>query len=177
MDQTVSSDLPIANYESKLPVRAGLVAGVVGSLSIMVIVTALLVITGRDIWTAARLIATVVYGPDAAAGVMPIVVGTIIHLVMGGVLGAIFGRIVPCLPRGFWLVPGLMYGIAAWGVSSFVVLPVIAPPMIQADANINVLLLAHVVYGFTLGLAGATYGLWWHLPSWLESRGDNQSDS
>jgi hypothetical protein len=174
MDQSVSNDLPIANYQSELPVRAGLLAGVVGSLAIMVVVTALLIITGRDIWTAARLIATVVYGPEASEGFLPIVIGTIIHLVTGGVLGAIFGRIMPSMPRGFWLVPGLMYGVAAWILSSFVILPVVAPSTIQADANIEVLLLAHVVYGLTLGLAGASYGLWWHLPSWLESGTENR---
>lgn len=161
--------LPIENYESKLPVRAGVIAGFAGSLAIMVVVAGILVVGGRDIWTAARLIATVVYGPDAATGALPIIVGTVIHLITGSALGAIFARIVPCLPRGFWIVVGLLYGVAAWGVSSFVVLPVIAPPMIAADTNIYVLLIAHVVYGFAIGIAGASYGLWWRLPKWLDA--------
>jgi hypothetical protein len=157
-----------ANYESKLPVRVGLVAGIFGAVSIIAVVTFLLIVNGRDIWTAARLIATVVYGPDAAVGVAPIIVGTIIHLITGGVLGALFARLMPCMPRGIWMVAGLLYGLAAWLLSSFVVLPILAPPMIAADANKNALLLAHVVYGFVLGIAGATYQLWWRLPTWLQ---------
>jgi hypothetical protein len=156
-----------ANYESKLPVRAGLLAGLLGALSIMVVVAALLVLSGRDIWAAARLIAVVVYGPDAVVGLAPIVVGTIIHLLTGSTLGAVFAWVLPCLPRNIWVVAGLVYGIAAWLVSTFIVLPVVAPPMIAADANVNVLLLAHVIYGLALGVAGATYNLWWALPATL----------
>jgi hypothetical protein len=46
------------NYESRFPVQAGLLAGLGGSLSIMVIVTGILLLSGNDIWTAVRLIAT-----------------------------------------------------------------------------------------------------------------------
>jgi hypothetical protein len=157
------------NYESKLPVRAGLLAGLTGALSIMVVVAALLVLAGRDIWTAARLIAVVVYGPDAAVGSAPIVVGTLIHLLTGSALGAIFAWVLPCMPHNIWVVAGLIYGIAAWLVSTFIVLPIVAPLMIAADTNVNVLLLAHLIYGFVLGVAGATYNLWWTLPARLQS--------
>ena len=168
MEQSRGIPLP-ANYESKLPVRAGLLAGLAGALSIMVVVAAILVLSGQDIWTAARLIAVVVYGPDAAIGLAPIVVGTAIHLLMGSVLGTVFARVLPCMPRNIWVVAGLLYGIVAWLVSTFLVLPIVAPPMIAADANVNVLLLAHVVYGLVLGVAGATYNLWWTLPASLQA--------
>jgi hypothetical protein len=169
MDHAHEANALPENYEVELPVRAGLMAGVAGSLSIMVVVAGILVLDGRDIFTAARLIATVVYGPEAAVGVIPIVIGTVIHLIMGGLLGAIFAWTLPRMPRGFWIVAGLIYGIGAWTVSSFIVLPVIAPPMIAADTNIHVLLIAHVAYGFIIGSAGASYGLWWRLPERLES--------
>lgn len=169
MDQSTRG-MPIPdNYESKLPVRAGLLAGLTGALSIMVVVAALLVLAGRDIWTAARLIAVVVYGPDAAVGIAPIVVGTAIHLLMGSTLGTVFAWVLPCMPRGIWIVAGLLYGVVAWLISTFLVLPVVAPPMIAADTNVNVLLLAHLVYGFVLGIAGATYDLGWTLPARLQS--------
>ncbi len=161
------------NYESKLSVRAGLVAGIAGSLSIMVVVAAILVFNGRDIFTAARLIATVVYGPEAAFGVAPIIVGTLVHLITGGVFGSIFAWFSPFLPRGFWIVVGLMYGLVVWLISSFIILPVVAPPMVAADANKNVLLVAHVVYGLVLGIAGATYQLRWNLPEWLQPTDHN----
>jgi hypothetical protein len=175
MEKTLSGVPLPDNYESKMSIRVGLIAGVAGSLSIMVVVTAILIVTGSDVWTAARLIASVVYGPDAAEGIAPIIVGTLIHLVTGGALGAIFGGLVPCVPRGFWVIIGLMYGIAAWLVSTFVVLPIIAPPMIEADTNIYVLLFAHVLYGLVLGIAGASYKLWWRLPPWLDSEPDPET--
>ncbi len=170
MDKPICGPQSISNYESRLPIFAGLLAGVAGALSIMVVVTAIVVLSGNDIWTAARLIAAFVYGPDASIGVVPIVVGTIIHLITGGVLGAAFAALLPCLPRNFWIVAGLIYGIGAWAVSTFIILPAVAPPMIASSANIAVLAIAHVIYGFTLGIAGATYGLLWTVPIWQQVR-------
>jgi hypothetical protein len=153
------------NYESRFPVQAGLLAGLGGSLSIMVIVTGILLLSGNDIWTAVRLIATSVYGPDAGNGLTPILVGTILHLVTGTLLGAIFAHIMPRGPRGMFIMAGIAYGVVAWGVSTFMILPIVAPLLVATDVNISVLLIAHISYGFTLGLVGAGYGLWWELPS------------
>src|SRR5688500_1938805 len=97
------------NYESRFPVQAGLLAGLGGSLSIMVIVTSILLLSGNDIWTAVRLIATSVYGPEAGNGLTPILVGTILHLVTGTLLGAIFARIMPRGPRGMFIMAGIAY--------------------------------------------------------------------
>ncbi len=166
MDKPVCGAESVSNYESRLPIRAGLLAGVAGALSIMVVVTAILLVSGNDVWTAARLIATFVYGPDTGNGVVPIMVGTILHLTTGGVLGAVFAASVPCLPRNIWIVAGLIYGVVAWFVSSFMILPFAAPLLVATDVNVGVLLIAHVVYGFTLGLAGAGYGLLWTAPTW-----------
>lgn len=170
MEKPICGPQSISNYESRLPIFAGLLAGVAGALSIMVVVTAILVISGNDVWTAARLIATFVYGPEASIGVIPIMVGTIIHLITGAVLGAAFAGFPPCLPRNIWIVAGLIYGLGAWAVSTFIILPVVAPPMIATSANIAVLAIAHVIYGFTLGMAGATYDLLWTVPTWPRVR-------
>jgi|GEM_PF-2690278 len=167
MERTMVNIGTVENYETKLPARAGFIAGVFGSLIIIIVVTGIVMLNGSDIWMAARLIATVVYGPDAMVGAAPIVIGTIIHLTTGGVLGLIFARIVPRLPRGFWMVVGLGYGVIAWALSTFIILPVLAPPMIAAAANVSVLFIAHIIYGFVLGLAGAGYELWWWLPARL----------
>jgi hypothetical protein len=145
-------------------VLAGLIAGLAGSIAIIVVITGVLLVTGRDIGTAARLIATFVYGPDPGTGVGPIIVGTVLHLLTGAVFGAIFARVVPSLPRSVFIIAGLIYGILTWFVSSYAILPIVAPLMVAADVNVGVLLIAHVVYGFTLGIVAATYGLWWRIP-------------
>ncbi len=153
------------NYESRFPIQASFLAGLGGALSIMVVVTGILLLSGNDIWTAVRLIATSVYGPEAGNGFTPILVGTILHLVTGTVLGSLFARIMPQGPRGMFIMAGIAYGVVAWAVSTFMILPIIAPLLVATNVNISVLLIAHISYGFTLGLAGAGYGLWWKLPA------------
>lgn len=158
------------NYTTTMPARAGLMAGIAGSLSIMLVVAVLLVLSGQDIFTAARLIAATVYGSEAATGFLPVLIGTSIHLVTGGVLGTIFAAVIPRAPRNFWIMAGLIYGMGAWLVSTFVILPIIASPMVLGEANVSVLLIAHVIYGLILGAAGASYGLLWDLPKRFKSR-------
>ena len=164
MDSTHNMEIVAENYEVKIPIRAGVVAGLFGALSIIVVVTAILLFNGKDIGMAARLIATTVYGSDAMVGFMPIIIGTIIHLVMGSLLGAIFARLIPRMPRAIWILAGIGFGTAAFVISTFIVLPLIAQPMIAEDANKSILLIAHMIYGAVLGLGGAGYQLWWHLP-------------
>jgi hypothetical protein len=158
MDYPLPSQVAIydigENYESRFPVLAGLLAGLGGSLSIMVIVTSILLLSGNDIWRAVRLIATSVYGPEAGSGFTPILMGTILHLVTGTLLGALFAQIMPRGPRGMFIMAGIAYGMVA-----------VAPLPVANDVNISVLLIAHISYGFKLGLAGAGYGMWWKLPS------------
>lgn len=168
MDHAYKAHSLPENYEVKLPVRVGLIIGFMGSLSIMVVVAGILILNGRDVFTAARLIATVVYGPDAAVGVAPILIGTLAHLATGAAFGAVFARLMPALPRGIMIVAALVYALGVWLISSFIILPIIAPPMIAADANKSILLLAHAVYGLVLGAAGGTYRLLWRLPGWLQ---------
>lgn len=173
MDYPLSSHVGVydagENYEIRFPTQAGLLAGLSGSLSIIVIVTGILLLSGNDIWTVVRLIATSVYGPEAGSGFAPIVVGTILHVATGTILGAIFAHIVPQGPRGMFIMAGIVYGVAAWSVSTFIILPIVAPLLVATDVNISVLLIAHIIYGFTLGLAGAGYGLWWKLPASVTS--------
>lgn len=141
-------------YHTRLRLIAGIVAGFVGSLSIMAVVGVILVVTGTDIFTAARLISTAVLGSEATTGWVPIVVGTGLHLLTGTFFGALFGLLVPRMPANVYMVAGLIYGFLTFLVAGFVILPLIAPLMVATSINLAVLLLAHVVFGFVLGLAG-----------------------
>lgn len=163
MDHVLVESPVRENSETQLPVRAGILAGIAGSLSIVVVITGILILNGEDLFAAARMIASVVYGAEAT-GAFPIVLGTMIHLATGAVLGAIFARLMPRMYRNLWIVAGLMYGVLAWIVSTFLILPILAPTMISGMTNVYVLLLAHVIYGMMLGIAGGSYGLWWRLP-------------
>jgi hypothetical protein len=112
-----------------------------------------------DIWLEAKQIAGVVYGPSAAAqpGFVagPVIVGTLLHLIVSAVLGAIFGimtRRVFHLPSEFGtpLMAGLIYGLLIWMVVYFVALPAFNPPLRETDAPAFVV--QHLVYGAVTGL-------------------------
>jgi hypothetical protein len=150
MERYVQRLAPVENYECKLPVRAGIAAGLAGAIAIIAVITLLLLASGSDLFVAA----------------LPIIVGTLIHLTIGAVLGGVFARIMPRMHRNMYIIAGVMYGVAAWLVSTFLILPVVAPLMVGAEPNIYVLFLAHIVYGLVLGMAGGSYGLWWHVTAW-----------
>lgn len=155
------------NMRGSLPRRVGAVAGFAGSLGIIVVVTILVVATGNDLFTAPLVIASVLYG-EQISGFVPVLVGTSIHLLTGTLLGFGFAAIMPGIHRTMWMVAGLIYGMGAFVVSSLVVLPLINPVVMTNETNAFVFLLAHVVYGFILGIAGSTHGLWWDLPKAIQ---------
>jgi len=140
-------------YPTKLRVTAGLVAGFISSLSIIAVVTTILVLTGSDIWSAARLIAISVFGDAVGSGWLPVVVGTAIHLLTGTLFGGLFAGLVPRMPANFYVVAGIIYGLLVWMVMGLIVLPLGAQLLVASSVNVAMLLLAHVIYGFVLGIA------------------------
>jgi hypothetical protein len=144
----------------RLPIRVGAVSGLVGATGIIAIVTVILLVNGVELFAAPRLIASVMYGADTT-GVMPVIVGTLIHLVTGTALGAVFALLMPAIHRIFWMVGGMIYGIGAFMVSALVILPLFTPDSLAAQTSVGILLIAHVIYGFILGVLGGTYGWFW----------------
>lgn len=158
--------IDVENMRGQLSLREGAFSGFVGALGIILVVTAIIVSNGYSWFLAPRLIASAIYGSEVM-GFMPILLGTAIHLVTGTLLGVAFAFVMPPIYRTMWMVAGLIFGIAAWGASTLLILPIIAPGMLDVaggTADRGVLLIAHVVYGFILGMAGATNGMWWQLP-------------
>jgi len=147
-----------ANYFSELSVRFGVFAGLIGSVVIIAIITGLTLGSGQDIWLSPRVIASVFLGEGAFTGILPIILGTIVHFISGAVYGAVFAYIVPRLPRGFWVVAGLLYGLIIWGIASIVLRPFIQPINISSIAYFTVLLFSHIVFGLILGTAGSLHG-------------------
>ncbi|MEO0560633.1 MAG: hypothetical protein AAF125_00865 [Chloroflexota bacterium] len=144
----------------RLPLRIGALSGFAGSLGIIAIVTVLLVVNNVELFAAPRLIASVMLGTDTA-GAFPIFLGTVVHLITGTALGALFAAVMPPIYRVIWIVAGMIYGILAALFSMFVVLPLFVPNIMAAQASIGLLIIGHVVYGFVLGTLGGTYGLYW----------------
>lgn len=157
--ESVSERIP-KNYFSELPIPVGAFAGFMGSIAIMAVVGIVAIVTGTDVWLSPRYIGSALLGAAAWEGVAGIVVGTIIHLVSGVVYGAIFAFIMPKMPRAFWSVAGVLFGLAIWVIAA-----VGLPMFLNAEAGgitsiqyFTGLIIAHVTYGLFLGVAGSLYG-------------------
>lgn len=146
------------NYFSKLPVRFGTFAGVMGSIAIMAVIGLFAIATGQDIWAAPRIIASAFLGEAAYTGILGIIVGTIIHLASGAMYGAIFAFIMPRMPRAFWSVAGLLFGLLVW-VIAWIGLPFLINPVgISETTYLSALIISHATFGIFLGIAGSFYG-------------------
>lgn len=150
-----------ANYIARLPVAYGIIFGLVGAILIMGMIAILTLPGSDDLWRSPRIIASIVLGENAATGLLPVVIGTVMHLMSGAMYGAIFAMVMSRLsvPRPFCIVVGLFYGVVIWVIAA-----VGLPALVQTlDVNpltyFSVLLLSHVLFGLTLGFAGASYGL------------------
>ena len=75
--------------------------------------------------------------------------------------GAIFAMVMPRLrvPRPFWILVGLLYGVVIWVIAA-VGLPMLVQTLdVNPTTYFSVLLISHILFGLTLGFAGAFYGL------------------
>lgn len=137
----------------------GAVAGLFGGLATIVVGAILSVMHGDDIWLQSEQIAAVVLGASAVSQVgfalVPVVVGTLLHLVTSMLLGAFFGiikRRVLKLPSdlGMPIWAGMVYGLLTWIIAFFIVLPLANPLLLDTYAPSFVI--QHIVYGIVTGV-------------------------
>lgn len=169
MVRALQLSLDNTSYQTKVRLTAGLLAGFISALSIIAVVTTILMLTGNDIWTAARLIATSVLGDAIGSGWLPVVAGTAIHLLTGTLFGGLFAAFVPRMPANVYVVAGIIYGLLVWMVMGLVVLPLGAQLLVASSVNVAMLLFAHVIYGFVLGIAAGVIELMVALPNRAKS--------
>jgi hypothetical protein len=140
----------------------GALAGLAGGLAMALVAALISLVQRQDIWHEAKAIAIVVLGPQAAAQAgfvaLPVLIGTLIHLIMAMLLGALFGIVTRRwlhLPSDFGipLVAGLAYGLLIWLIAYFVVLPLVDPWLLESYAPAFVV--QHIVYGSVTGLCYA----------------------
>ena len=150
---------PLASRLPDVVGLAGTIAGLGGGLAMVITGAVVAAALGHDIWLEPKQIAALVYGPAATAqpgfAAEPVLVGTLIHFLVAGLLGAIFGIVshrILHLTTDFGLPVyiGLSYGIWLWVVNYFVVLPVLNPALTETYAPS--FMVQHIVYGSVLGL-------------------------
>lgn len=156
---TMKASIGDWNERSGLPIRAGLVAGLMGTATILVLVTALMIRMNTDVWTAAHDTLSALAGVNYTPDTFQILAGSLVHLVISAVLGAAFTSLPCCFPRGFWMVAGLIYGMGTGFIACFFVQPILMMVGIHGTVNFFLVMWFNVLYGFLYGLAAATYGL------------------
>jgi hypothetical protein len=140
-----------------VPGLGGAIAGLVGGVAMMATAALLAGSLGRDVWLESRQIAAFFYGADAAASTStgPVIVGTLIHLLMSALLGALFGivsRRLLGLPSDYGtpVLVGMIYGLMIWMLAFFVILPALNPALL--DTYQPSFIIQNLVYGMVTGL-------------------------
>jgi uncharacterized membrane protein YagU involved in acid resistance len=137
----------------------GVLAGLAGGVAMAIVAALLAAWMGQDIWHEPKRIAAIVYGPAAFAQagfeLGPVLVGTLIHLLVSALLGALFGIVTRrwlhmTSDFGAPVLAGLIYGMLIWLVAYFVVLPLLNPALL--DIYAPAFIIQHVVYGVVMGL-------------------------
>jgi len=137
----------------------GALAGLAGGVAMAVVAALLSASMGQDIWHEPKRIAVIVYGPAALAApgfdAGPVLVGTLIHLLVSALLGAIFGIVTRrwlhlTSDFGTPVMAGLVYGLLIWMVAYFVALPLFNPALLEVYTP--AFIIQHVAYGVVLGL-------------------------
>jgi len=140
-----------------IPGLGGAIAGLIGGAAMTIVGAMLAASVDNDVWLGPRQIATMVYGQAALSdpGIGPIVVGTLLHLLISALLGAVFGIVSRRwlhLPSDYgmpvWI--GVAYGIMIWLVAYFVVLPLVNPTLLTTYAPSFII--QNLVYGIVTGL-------------------------
>jgi len=164
---SMSISTPSSALKSQSPAPAlpdviglgGAIAGLAGGVAMAVVAALLSASMGQDIWHEPKRIAAIVYGPTAlaAAGfdLGPVLLGSLLHLFVSALLGAIFGIVTRrwlhlTSDFGTPVMAGLVYGLLIWMAAYFVVLPLFDPALLEVYPP--AFIIQHVTYGIVLGL-------------------------
>jgi len=149
---------PMASLVPDVTGLTGALAGIGGGLAMALVAALLTRSLDQDIWLQPKAIAAFVLGSGSATPGfvgLPVLVGTIIHLVVSAALGAIFEIVVWRTLRlpsdlGTPLLTGLVYGMITWLVAYFIVVPVLSPQLLEVYAP--AFIIQHIVYGVVTSL-------------------------
>ncbi len=129
--------------------RAGLAAALVMALVAMILAA----MNGQGFWTPLNAIGGLFKGGGIVTGfslgiALP---GLVIHLLMGGGLGALYASAQERIDNRSLLVVALYYGLVVWVIATFAVLSWLKPSLLEVMRTWP-LLAAHLSFGAVLGL-------------------------
>jgi uncharacterized YccA/Bax inhibitor family protein len=151
--------IPVARSGAARVGVCSAVAGLGGGMAMAVVAALIAISRHGDIWLEAKQIAAIVYGQAAIArpelAVSAVVVGTLIHLVVAGLLGLLFGFLSHSVLRltsdfGVPVLTGMTYGLLIWLFAYFILLPRLDP--VLRETYLPAYIVQHIVYGMVTGL-------------------------
>lgn len=136
--------------------QAGAAAGLIGGLAMLTLLLVHTIVTGGSVLEPLQWFGGLFYGQGAAdAGFSSAAWGLAIHLAVSAALGVPFAFLVgPDVHPMTATLAGIVYGLFAWLVLTFVVVPIVDPFMARAVGEVPIAWFAsHVPYGGALALA------------------------
>ncbi len=135
-------------------ILSGLLAGMIGSVALLVVMTIGALVQGLGFFYPVQLIATMAFGPEVAhahATTSVVVTGLMIHGLVGATYGLVFALFAdalrPLTVRGL-LVAGIAYGMTLYLVMFLWVVPALAPLLVEQSWLAAAL--GHIAYGASL---------------------------
>ena len=99
---------------ARITVAQGILAGICGGIAMALAMIALSVAVHQSPWHMAKLLASVVLGPQAKDGGPPVIAfGLALHLTLSAGFGALFAIVADRLTHEFWMT-ALAYALTLW---------------------------------------------------------------
>jgi hypothetical protein len=133
----------------------GVVAGIVGGAVIALAMLLAALLKQQDIWLGLKGAAVPFLGDRALQpGFDPgaVAVGVASHFAVSIVWGVMFAAIFFGLSRGATIMAGAIWGLIAWFVMSYVVLPLAGLEQMARQTPVGTAILSHLMFGLTVGV-------------------------
>jgi hypothetical protein len=146
-------------YFRKESIKAGALAGLLGGILMMGLLQLLSAFSGMGFWHPLELNGGLLYGVDSIlGGPGPVLTGLALHALATAALGMGFGALLPvenpfAAETGRAVGWGGMYGVAAWVIAHFLLLPLVNPTMhARAELASGWWFLSFLLLGLVLGI-------------------------
>lgn len=148
--------------ERRDEIRGGLIAGLLAGAVLSLVMIAMNVFTGQDVWTGMKLSG---YPFLREAALQPgfepvaVLVGLLCHVAVSAGWGMLFGMIAYRMSRPATIAFGVCWGIVVWLAMFYLVLPVVGAGELAHSVPMGFAVAEHVVFGVVLAFGFLPYQL------------------
>ncbi len=145
-----------------LTTRQGVVAGLIGTVALVVVVTLGSAATGNGLWAPINAPGAFISGADAVpAGYSGLLsfAGLVTMFVLGGLLGALYATAQEPVDTPSLLIIAVYYGFFIWFIATFVIM-LLLNPLVQQVWRQWFIFAGQLAYGGTLGVFAMLRNPW-----------------